>query len=84
MSQIDDGGPVHPTLQKHGFNSGVPGMTLRDHFAGLAMQGELAAMIMDEEGNSGMDLQVVDSSLLKLTKHWYRIADFMLKARNYQ
>jgi len=45
----------------------------RDHFAGLAMQGELAAY-----GAGGLPLDIADENLGRLTKHWYRIADAML------
>lgn len=41
-SPLDDGGPVYPTLPEHGFNSGMPGLTKREYFAGLAMQGLLS------------------------------------------
>lgn len=27
-----NGGPAFPTLEEHGFNSGMPGMTLHDYF----------------------------------------------------
>ena len=33
MSKFDDGGPAFPTLEEHGFNSGEPGMTLRQYAA---------------------------------------------------
>ena len=34
----ETGGPVFPTLEAHGFNSGMPGMEMRDYFAAKAMQ----------------------------------------------
>ena len=39
----NDGGPVFPSTEANGLNSGMPGMSLRQHYAGLAMQGLLAS-----------------------------------------
>lgn len=39
----DNTTPAFPTLEEHGFNSGMPGMTLRDYFAAKAMQGQVAS-----------------------------------------
>lgn len=37
--EINERNPqVHPATEDHGLNSGHPGMSLRDWFAGLAMQ----------------------------------------------
>lgn len=60
----------------------IRGMTMRDHFAGLAMEGELAAM-SDESGASGVDLNASEITLDRLAKHWYRIADAMIRARGH-
>lgn len=57
--------PAMPTAEWQ-----IKGMTLRDHFAGLAMQGMLAAY----ENYTTCDL----------TKYAYQIADEMLKAREPQ
>ena len=69
MSEINDGGPAFPNAH---FND-VFGMTLRDHFAGLAMQGwlstfpeDMAIQHVHVEGIAGLS---------------YRMADAMLKAR---
>lgn len=35
--------PAYPVTEANGSNDGQPGMLLRDHFAGLAMQGLLSA-----------------------------------------
>ena len=45
MSKINDGGPAFPTLGNVSHNSDwitEDGMTLRQHYAGLALQGVLA------------------------------------------
>ena len=35
-NKTNTGGPAFPTLPEHGFNYGMPGMTLRDYFAAHA------------------------------------------------
>lgn len=55
------------------------GMELRDYFAAKAMNGELSAM--EHDGYAGLALSVSDDHMLTLGKHWYRIADAMMKAR---
>jgi hypothetical protein len=75
-----DGGPAFPS---HGTMGEVAheGMTLRDYFAAKAMQGELAAM-QDPAGEvCGVALDAPADTLARLTTHYYRLADFMLKAR---
>jgi hypothetical protein len=56
-------------------------MFLRDYFAAKAMQGELAALCDPENEIYGLSLDASDDQLARLTKHCYRIADAMLKAR---
>ena len=72
-----NGGPVFPseigTISK--------GMTLRDYFAAKAMQGELAAMVDPSGYQCGIALDAPDEALARIAKHFYRIADAMLKAR---
>lgn len=48
-------------------------MRLRDYFAGLAMQGDMAF----DPLSPGID----DEKLQKIASHYYRIADAMLRAR---
>ena len=61
-SPIDDGGPAVPFYEGHG---GVPGMTLRDYFAGQALAGPCA---------DGWQIESV-------VKCCYEIADAMIAAR---
>lgn len=69
MSAADKtGGPAFPTLEEHGFNSGMPGMTLRDYFAAKAMQGMLTS---DENYRTK-----------ELAEYAYQVADAMLAARD--
>jgi hypothetical protein len=56
-------------------------LDLRDYFAAKAMQGELAALCDPQNQICGLSLDTNDEQLARLTKHYYRIADSMLKAR---
>jgi hypothetical protein len=56
-------------------------LNLRDYFAAKAMQGELAALQDPENGVSGVALDAPDSAFEHLARHWYRLADAMLRAR---
>jgi hypothetical protein len=65
---IKDGGyafPTHEDMQE--------GMTLRDHFAGLAMQGLIASPRGPANGGTITDSWVAENA--------YIVADAMLKAR---
>jgi hypothetical protein len=44
--KIDDGGPAFP-IPGSEFNERYPGMTMRQYYAGLAMQGILASLTPD-------------------------------------
>lgn len=50
------------------------GMTLRDHFAGLAMQGNMAS-------HYGVNVHCTDEDLQAIAEQYYKIADAMLKQR---
>lgn len=75
----ETGGPAFPFEYDYLNNDGScsrevePGQTLRDHFAGLAMQGDMAF----DPLSPGID----DEKLQKYASHYYRIADAMLRAR---
>lgn len=81
-NSIDDGGPASPTVPLNfgyspetsgaGTGSG-PGMSLRDWFAGLAMQGICARSFPDKEWEQPFCEYVAKSA--------YEIADEMVKAR---
>lgn len=62
-------GPAFPATTEHGFNSGEPGMTLRDYFAAKAMQGCLTAKYASTYRPETW------------AKDAYVMADAMLKAR---
>jgi hypothetical protein len=68
MNETATGGPAFPAQF---FDERATGMTLRDHFAGLAMQGLL----------SGGPNALVGSNK-KLVPFAYEIADAMLKERS--
>lgn len=59
-----DGGPAFPITEQHGSNSGMPGMSLRQHYAGLLMQteamtcgvpGEACEALVKAAHDKGMD-----------------------------
>jgi hypothetical protein len=64
---LNDGGPAFPYTEANGCNDGGPGMSLRDHFAGKAMQPYLL------QSGRGSQREVATLS--------YQMADAMLKAR---
>jgi hypothetical protein len=66
MTNKPDGGPAFP-VPAHAFQDGRMGMSLRDYFASLAMQGVLASDI--------------DAPLDKLVAAAYEMADAMLAER---
>ncbi|MGI4849813.1 MAG: hypothetical protein ACRYGK_17000 [Janthinobacterium lividum] len=79
VKQIDDGGNAFPIpgLQD---DSKFNGLSVRDWFAGKAMQGELSAST-STGGNFGLKLDIADNLLAANAKHWYRIADAMIAER---
>lgn len=69
-----DGGPAFPVSVPL-LPPPQPELSLRDHFAGLAMQGELASQ-GDDDGSSYVIGDEDD-----LARWCYRMADAMLRAR---
>lgn len=65
--KINDGGPAFPR-SANDCDNGAPGMSLRDWFAGMAMQGSLSGR------ECALDAQMVGMAS-------YAFADAMLKAR---
>jgi hypothetical protein len=74
MSTINDGGPAFPVPDSHHANGqvqyGANGMTLRDWFAGQALQGLLACGEAHDEHTDSVTAGAA-----------YKMADAMLKAR---
>ena len=75
MTKTDTGGSAFPTIEER-FPDGVLnheatyGMTLRDYFAGLAMQGVVASAVHDERIN------------IQGAAEWsYALADAMIEYR---
>lgn len=91
MTTHNNGGPAFPcevgpasdghTIQTGNMQWMQSGMTMRDYFAAKAMQGELAAMVDPSCSQCGIALDTPDEALARIAKHFYRIADAMLKAR---
>lgn len=72
----ETGGPAFP-VDVDGRNY-HPGQTLRDHFAGLAMQGDWATQNQDM---GWFDNAVSEEILYERAKVYYRMAEAMLLAR---
>jgi hypothetical protein len=75
-NKIDDGGPAFPKAGLDPWQNAKAvhiGMSLRDHFAGLAMQGILAG---DHPITHELD------ALKSVPRSAYEFADAMLKARS--
>lgn len=68
----ETGGQAFPTPATD-WNMYHEGMTLRDHFAGLAMQGDMA--------HGAIEIFISSGKLNDHAEHYYRIADAMLRAR---
>ena len=77
------GGPVHPNTEftqnqstgETTHYTNTTGITLLDHFAGLAMQGELSSQ------NKDFDYGEMEKDLNALAIRAYRIANAMLRVR---
>lgn len=75
----ETGGPAFPYEYDHLNNDGScsreiePGQTLRDHFAGLAMQ---ALLTLSQRFDAASEEDLYDCA-----KAYYRMADAMLKVR---
>lgn len=90
MANRDYGGPAYPVSTGRtedggfGHQNGMhtwqfPGMTLRDHFAGLALQGMNAnPELLQAITSTGL---TVDGSFGKMARKAYAQADAMLAAR---
>ena len=82
MSTINDGGFAFPMpdvlhvngMVQHGFN----GMTLREYYAGQALQGLLAST---KTSDAPLDAYGAAAAALAIAKDAYILADTMLKAR---
>jgi hypothetical protein len=74
MSKIEDGGPAFPCAE-HGIHQAENGMSLRDWFAGMALQGMLA--FPEDEATSESFAQITK----RFSEGAYVYADAMLAAR---
>lgn len=68
-NSIKNGGPVYPVMEGDWHRSETPGLSIRDHFAGLAMQG-FCTQPPDQFDN-----------LTVVARQAYLLADAMLAAR---
>ena len=88
MSNPNDGGPAFPmpACKGNDYLTGeedvtidpVPGMSLRDWFAGMALSGEISSWVAaDEDPSDPENLEMIADNV-------YRYADEMLKIRKEQ
>lgn len=71
MTNKNDGGPAFPTPMQHeDWREDYPGLSLRDYFAGKAIEGVFANGVESAEDGKAY-----------IAMHAYRMADAMLKAR---
>lgn len=84
-AEADDGGPAFPVNTANQGEGGACypsyGMSLRDHFAGLAMQGLCANPGGPFQANDRTGWGLVNTSFLDVAYDAYAMADAMLKAR---
>ena len=64
----DTSGPAFPCTEAHGLNSGVPGMSLRQWYAGLAMRGWAADGGVDVEAGARWAFKLADAMLAEGNK----------------
>ena len=77
MTELDDYVHAGPRYTMGGFNKGDgQGMSMRDHFAGQALAGDMGN---GYEGSFANDTE--DTYLVQRARLMYRIADAMLEAR---
>jgi len=72
MNTKDEGGAAFP-VPNDAYNNDMPGMSLRDWFAGMAMQGILAADSVVRAGRMDWPYTIARGA--------YQIADIMLEVR---
>jgi hypothetical protein len=79
------GGPAFPTAMEEHVDGILhydqPGMTLRDHFAGLAMQGHYTQAYNVGDFQETRDIECGQITLLCIAEAAYKMADAMIKAR---
>ena len=86
MSTKETGGPAFPRpavfTEVHGLASvEQDGMTLRDHFAGLAMQAYMQVTLKQYPTPGADSTWVAGPGYDRIADHAYQLADAMLEAR---
>ena len=75
----DTTSPAFPTTEEHGFNSGFPGMTLRDYFAAhspISVNDAKEHFYLKYKRNADLDEMFTTLAFLRL-----KYADAMMEAR---
>lgn len=75
------GGPAFPVIESERCESVCEGMTLRDHFAGLAMQGYIAYMGCGPDRVDQIGADDNEPNKTVIARCAYKIADAMLAER---
>lgn len=79
---INDGGPVHPTdSDNYGPKYSGPGISVRDHFAGLALQGLCANSGGPFQASARQGWAMANCHEADIASVAYALADAMLHAR---
>ena len=76
----DTSGSVFPCTEANGLNNGVPGMTLRQYYAGLAMQGMIASGALTVTG----DWHIRPFNEQEVSDRAFAMADAMIAEGNKQ
>lgn len=74
---INDGGPAFP-VPAMGHDEDFNGMSLRDHFAGLALSSGEASSWRDNQYQPADGLSIIENT----ARCAYQFADAMIRARN--
>ena len=82
MSEIDQGGFVYPNKYALEYQNGIAGgITLRQHYAGLAMQAIISKLpIVDQQGEFGARVDDKVQYNLDIAVSAFCIADAMIEA----
>lgn len=76
--RLNDGGPAFPFVIRNDSDDWKSGMTIRDWFAGMALQGMIAS---ESDGNGMMPPYSKDNWYPLTAERAYQFADAMLKER---
>ena len=76
----NDGGPAYPVASELALHAGHPGMSMRQHYAGLAMQGILVAGELSRV--DALFTSEVLRRIVVVSSVAFKLADAMIKQEN--